>query len=132
MLGMISIERVLALALIALVVLVVLRQQRPEMAMLTSVTVGAALLIAVLSALGPALAVLSDLAVRARVEGYYLDTVLRVIGVAYLADFGSQVCDDAGERSLGRKVELAGKVIIMIMAVPLVTAVLEVVLRMLP
>jgi stage III sporulation protein AD len=130
--GLVSIDRVLALSFVAVTILVVLRQQRPEMAMLFSLAVGATLLVGVLSAMAPSLAALSDLAAKAKVERYYLDTVLRVIGVAYLADFGAQVCDDAGERSLGRKVELAGKVIIMIMAIPLVSAVLEVILRLLP
>lgn len=127
-----DIQSVLAFAAISLVLLVVLREQRPEIAVLASLAAGAMLLVAALSALSPALAVLSDLAVKAKVERYYLDTVLKVIGVAYLADFGAQVCEDAGERALGHKVELAGKVLIMVMAVPVVSAVLEVVLRLLP
>ncbi len=127
-----DIQRVLAFAAISLVLLVVLRQQRPEIAVLASLAAGAVLLVSTLTALAPALTVLSDLAVKAKVEHYYLDTVLKVIGVAYLADFGAQVCEDAGERALGRKVELAGKVLIMVMAIPVVSAVLEVVLRLLP
>ena len=127
-----GIERVLALAFVTLVLLVVLRQERPEIALLVSLAAGAIMLIAVLITLAPALTVLSDLAARARVERYYLDTVLRVVGIAYLADFGAQVCADAGESALARKVELAGKVIIMVMAIPVVTAVLEAILGLLP
>ncbi len=127
-----DIERVLAFAAVSLVLLVVLRQQRPEIAVLASLAAGAVLLVAALAALAPAISVLSGLATKAKVEHIYLDTVLKVIGVAYLADFGCQVCEDAGERALGRKVELAGKVLIMLMAVPVVSAVLEVILRLLP
>ena len=122
----------MALAFVTLVLLVVLRQERPEMALLVSLAAGTIMLIAVLIALAPALTVLSDLAARARVERYYLDTVLRVVGIAYLADFGAQVCTDAGESALARKVELAGKVIIMVMAIPVITAVLEAILGLLP
>ena len=62
----------------------------------------------------------------------YLDTVLRVIGVAYLAAFGGQVCRDAGEGALAAKVELAGKVLILAMSVPLMFALLDLILRILP
>jgi len=82
--------------------------------------------------LGQAVTALAELAARAKVERFYLDTVLRVIGVAYLAEFGSQICRDAGEGAIASKVELAGKVLIMVLAVPVVTAVVEVVLRLLP
>jgi stage III sporulation protein AD len=127
-----DIARVVAFAFISVVLIVVLRQERPELAMLVGVTAGAMLVLQMLAPLGQAVAALADLAARARVERFYLDTVLRVIGVAYLAEFGSQMCRDAGEGALASKVELAGKVIIMVLAVPVVTAVVEVVLRLLP
>lgn len=127
-----GIEGLVALALVAAAMLVVLRQQRPEMALLLSLAAGTLLLTLALREMAPSLVALADLASRAGAEGYYLDTVLRVIGIAYLADFGAQVCEDSGERSLARKVELAGKALIMVLAIPLVGAVLEVVLRLLP
>ncbi|MDP2871716.1 MAG: stage III sporulation protein AD [Bacillota bacterium] len=127
-----DIARVVAFAFIAVVLVVVLRQERPELAMLVGAAAGAMLVLQMLGPLGQAVTALADLAGRAKVERFYLDTVLRVIGVAYLAEFGSQICRDAGEGALASKVELAGKVLIMVFAVPVVTAVVEVVLRLLP
>lgn len=127
-----DIARVVAFAFISVVLIVVLRQERPEMAMLVGAAAGAILVLQMLVPLGQAVAALSDMAARAKVERFYLDTVLRVIGVAYLAEFGSQMCRDAGERALASKVELAGKALIMVLAVPVVIAVVEVVLRLLP
>ncbi len=127
-----DIARVVAFAFIAVVLVVVLRQERPELAMLVGAAAGAMLVLQMLGPLGQAVTALADLAGRAKVERFYLDTVLRVIGVAYLAEFGSQICRDAGEGALASKVELAGKVLIMVLAVPVVTAVVEVVLRLLP
>lgn len=127
-----DIARVVAFAFISVVLIVVLRQERPELAMLVGVAAGAMLVLQMLAPLGQAVTALADMAARAKVERFYLDTVLRVIGVAYLAEFGSQICRDAGESALASKVELGGKVIIMVLAVPVVTAVVDVVLRLLP
>ncbi|NLA05696.1 MAG: stage III sporulation protein AD, partial [Firmicutes bacterium] len=62
----------------------------------------------------------------------YLQTLLRVIGIAYLAEFGAQVCRDAGEGSIASRVELAAKVIILVMAVPVIIEIMESVLGMIP
>lgn len=127
-----DIAQVLAFAIVVVVLTVTVRRERPEMAVLISIFAGVVILIKILAPLGEAVGALSDLAVKAQVERYYLDTVLRIVGIAYLAEFGAQVCRDAGEGSLAGKVELAGKVLIVVLAVPVIGAVVQVVLRLLP
>jgi len=127
-----DIGQVLAFALVTVVLAVTVRRERPELALLISMIAGVLILIKILGPLGEAVGALADLAVKAQVERYYLDTVLRIVGIAYLAEFGAQVCRDAGESSLAGKVELAGKVLIAVLAVPVIGAVVQVILRMLP
>lgn len=120
-----EILQVLGLAVAAGVVLVVLRQQRPEMALLLSVATGVVLFTLVVGRLLAVIQTLEALGSRARIDVAYLGTVLKIIGIAYLADFGSQVLTDAGERAIAAKVEMAGKVLIVLLAVPILVAILE-------
>lgn len=62
----------------------------------------------------------------------FFTILLKVLAVAYIADFVGQVCKDAGESAIADKVELAGKVMIFYLAVPVMMTVLELVNRMLP
>lgn len=117
--------QVLGLAVAAGVVLVVLRQQRPEMALLLSVATGVVLFTLVVGRLLAVVQTLETLGSRARIDVAYLGTVLKIIGIAYLADFGSQVLTDAGERAVAAKVEMAGKVLILLLAVPILVAILQ-------
>ena len=55
----------------------------------------------------------------------FFPIIIKVLAVAYIADFTSQLCKDAGEASIGTKVELAGKLIIFYMAMPIFTAILK-------
>lgn len=55
----------------------------------------------------------------------FFPIIIKVLAVAYIADFTSQLCKDAGEGSIGAKVELAGKIIIFYMAMPIFTAILQ-------
>lgn len=55
----------------------------------------------------------------------FFPIIIKVLGVAYIADFTSQLCKDAGESSIGAKIELAGKIIIFYIAMPIFTAILQ-------
>lgn len=57
----------------------------------------------------------------------YFPIIIKVLVVAYLADFTAQLCNDAGESSIGSKVELAGKIIIFYISLPVLISVLELV-----
>lgn len=55
----------------------------------------------------------------------FFPVILKVLAVAYITDFTAQLCKDAGEATIGSKVELAGKIIIFYLAMPILTAILE-------
>lgn len=55
----------------------------------------------------------------------FFPIIIKVLVVAYLADFTSQLCKDAGEGAIGGKVELAGKIIIFYLSMPILLAILE-------
>jgi len=120
----------LGLGLLATILLVTLRPFRPELAMLLSVGAGAVLLALVLGRLGSVIQTIEEMAARAELQPFFLRTALKVVGVAYLAGFAAQVCRDAGEGTMAGKVELVGKVAILVLALPVMWAVLNTMLRL--
>ncbi len=76
--------------------------------------------------------VLKNLAHQANVNQLFLETILKIIGIAYIAEFGAQVTRDAGQGSIAAKIELAGKVLIMVMAIPIITVIIETIVQILP
>lgn len=119
-------------AVLATVFIMFLRQSRPEVAQLLSIAVGAAVVIYLLGYLKMVVEVIVELALEAEINVVFLRTLLRVIGVAYLAEFGAQICKDAGEGSIAVKIEFAGKIIILVLAVPILVAVLESIINLIP
>ena len=55
----------------------------------------------------------------------FFPVILKVLAAAYITDFAAQLCKDAGESAIGSKVELADKVMIFYLAMPILTAILE-------
>ncbi|HOL17941.1 MAG TPA: stage III sporulation protein AD [Bacillota bacterium] len=127
-----EIVQVIGLGLIAAVLVIFLREYRPEMAMQVSLVAGVIIMLLVIRHVAGAVQAITETAVGAGVNLVYLQTLLRVIGIAYLAEFGSQVCRDAGEGSIASRIELAAKVIILVMAVPVVVEVMESIMALIP
>ncbi|MGE5551825.1 MAG: stage III sporulation protein AD [Bacteroidota bacterium] len=120
----------LALGLLAVVLLVTLRPLQPQLATLLSVGAGLLLLAVALGRLRPVIQTLNEMAARAELDPLFLRTALKVVGVAYLAGFAAQVCRDAGEGTMAGKMELVGKVAILLLALPVMWAVLNTMLRL--
>jgi stage III sporulation protein AD len=62
----------------------------------------------------------------------YMGTVLKIIGIAYIAEIGAQVCRDAGEGVVAAKIEFAAKILVMVLAIPIILAILEALLKLIP
>ncbi len=127
-----EIVQVVGLGLIAAILAAFLKEHRPEMAVQVSLAAGIIIVLMVISRLVTAINAITEMAVGAGINLIYLQTLLRIIGVAYLAEFGSQVCRDAGEGSLASRIEFAAKVLILVMAVPIVVAVMDSIVKIVP
>jgi stage III sporulation protein AD len=62
----------------------------------------------------------------------YVETIVKIIGIAYIAEFGAQITKDAGQGAIASKIELGGKVLILSMAIPILTVIIETIISMLP
>lgn len=72
------------------------------------------------------------IALNASVNLIYVETILKIIGIAYIAEFGAQITKDAGQGAIASKIEMGGKILILTMAIPILTVIVETVLEMIP
>lgn len=125
------VTRVVGAGLVAAVLLVFLRERYPALAVQLMIAFVVTIFLLIVPVLSTVVGTFVDLGQRARLSAMYLDTVLRVIGVAYVASFGAQLCKDAKEEALAVTIELAGKVIIALLALPVLLGVLDGLMRLL-
>lgn len=117
--------------LVTTIIVVTVKQQRPDIALLISLAGGTVILIFVVSSLSVVIETISNLFNKSNMDSVYITTILKVIGIAYLADFGAQLCKDAGESAISAKIELGGKILILLLAIPILTALMELILKIL-
>ncbi len=62
-------------------------------------------------------------------SGYYIKLILKMIGITYLCEFGTQICKDVGQGAIAGQVEMFGKIMVFIVGLPIVLAILEQILN---
>lgn len=127
-----DILQIIGLAIVATVLIAVLKTHRPEIAIQISIAVGILVFMMILGKVSAVIELLNSYAQKVNIDTLYLSTLLKIVGIAYIAEFGAEVCKDAGESAIASKVELAGKVMIIVLAVPIITSLMELIINIMP
>ena len=127
-----EIFQIVAIAIVATVLSVLIKSQKPEIGIYISLVTGVVVFIFVVSKLQSVIEILNQLANKINIDDIYLSTILKIVGIAYIAEFGAQVCKDAGEGVIASKIEFAGKILIMVMAVPILVSLMDLIINMVP
>jgi len=124
-----EILQIVAIGIIATLLAITLRQQKPELAIYISIAAGLFIFFLIIGKLSGVVDLLNKMVQKSQIDTIYLSTLLKIIGIAYITEFGANICRDAGEGAIASKIELGGKVIIMVMALPILVGLMEVILK---
>lgn len=120
-----NITQIVAFAIVATFIIVLLKQYKSEYAIYVSLVAGGVLLLFILNKVGNIIALLENLVDKVEINKEFFKILLKITGIAYLVEFASNLCKDVGENAIGSKVELAGKILIVTMSIPILTTLLE-------
>jgi stage III sporulation protein AD len=120
------------LGIIAAVIAVTLKKVSPEMALSVSLITGVIIFLGILGQLAQVVNVLRLLSENANLNDKYMAVIIRVIGIAYIAQLGMEMCKDAGENAIASKIEIAGKILILTVSIPVISGVVELITQVIP
>lgn len=109
----------IAVAMLATTVSVMLKKYSPEYSIFISLVAGVFILFMAFAELSPSLQKINNLISTSGISLEHAKIVFKTLGICFLVQFASDACNDAGESSLASKIELAGKVLIITLALPL-------------
>lgn len=116
--------KILGFAVISLTAIMLFRRMKDEYAVFISLLSGIALTLTAISILGPVILEITDFCDTKKVAPY-IPVILKSAGIAIITTVGTDLCRDAGEQSLGNKLELCGKALILSLSLPLIKNVLD-------
>jgi len=127
-----EIIKIIGIAFLAVIIILILKQYRPEFAMYTSIIAGALILFLSIGKLDGIIQLLNTIATKTQGNGQFLGVLLKMTGIAFLTEFAVSICKDSGETAIANKVDLGGKIIIVAISVPIISTLLETIIKILP
>ena len=126
-----EITKITGVAFIAIFIILLLKQYKAEYAIYISIIAGIMILFFSISKLEIIIDLLKNLSNKIDLNIGFFSILLKITGIAYLSEFASNVCKDAGETAIASKVELAGRVLIIALSIPIISTLLEIMLGLL-
>lgn len=127
-----DIIKIIGIGLISLIIIVILKQYKPEFAMYVSLLAGVLIFLLVATKISGIIEVLKSIANKASIDSEFIALLIKITGIAILTEFAVSICKDSGETAIANKVDLGGKVIIMSMSIPIMSSLLETIIKILP
>lgn len=127
-----EIVQVVGIAFVATFIVMILKQYRPEFSIYVSIIAGILIFAIVIVKLSSVIELIKTLNSKLGTSTQYFSILIKITGIAYLSEFATNICKDSGETTIASKVELAGRIIIIAMSVPILGALVDVVVNILP
>ena len=127
-----DIFRVIGIAMATTFAVIILRPTKPEVAALVSVIGGILVIMLFVESLQHIIGNIARIVEGSGIRSELFSALVRIIGIGYLTEFAANICDEAGNSAMARKVTIAGKILILVLALPIINNLIEVVTGVLP
>ena len=127
-----DIVKIIGVGLTALVIIVILKQYKPEFAIYVSIVTGMIIFLVVIDKVKAIIDLLTNLSNKSGINAEYLKILLKITGIAILTEFAVSICKDSSETAIASKIDFGGKVIVISMSIPIISALLEIILKIMP
>ncbi len=127
-----DIIKIIGIALIALVIIIILRQYKPEFVIYVELIAGVLILSMSFEGITSIVNLIQSYSNKISISSKFIIVLLKITGIAILAEFASSICKDAGESSLATKIDIGSKVMIVTTSIPIISSLLEIILKVLP
>ena len=127
-----EIIKIIGIGLTSLILIIILKQYKPEFAIYVSLLAGALILALIFSKISGIIELINNLTNKISIHKEFVTLLIKITGIAILTEFAVSICKDSGETAIASKVDMGGKVIMVSMTIPIMAGLLETLLRILP
>lgn len=127
-----EIIKIIGIGFVSLVIIIILRQYRPEFAIYVSIITGVLILFFIMDKLSGIINLLKSISNKTYINKQFLGILLKITGIAIITEFAVSICVDSGEKAIASKIEIGSKIVIVAMSIPIISNLLEIIIEILP
>ena len=118
--------KIVSIIAVAAVLTVIVRQQRAEYAPFVVIAAGIIIFTLLIPEIESTLGGVRTILDGTGVEGGYIEILFKTLGICVLTQISSDICRDANESALATKAEIAGKIAVLAVAMPMITSIAQI------
>lgn len=126
-----DIFKVIGIGIVGAIISLMLKATKSEFSIMTTLATGIIIIIMVLHSLTDVIIAFTDIVAKTGLDSGLFSGLLKIVGIGYLTEYSASMCHDMGSDSIGKKIQFAGKITIFIMALPIVTALINTITNLL-
>ena len=126
-----QIFQLVGIAIITAVAALLLKGTKPELAFAVTIAGGIILLLFAFEIFKGSLTILQKITDITGIESSIVKILLKMVGIGYLVEFSAGILNDFGQSNLGDKLVFCGKIIVLVLAVPILESVLNLIVKLL-
>lgn len=119
--------KIIIIALVGMLCAIIVKPIKPEISILLIIATGLGLIFEVLDCFIAIIDTFTKLGEKTGIDSELFEIVLKIIGVGYIIEFASNICDDSGMNSISNKIQFAGKVLILFISLPIINMLIEII-----
>ena len=127
-----DLTKLIVIAIASALGVLVLKQVKPELAVVVGLVGTILIFLMVVNGLTKIIGSMNNIVAQTGLATELFASILKIVGIGYLCEIAASICQEAGAKSVADMVILGGKVIIMVLAIPIIQALVDVVLGVLP
>ena len=113
-------------------IILILRQYKPEFAIYVALIAGIVIISLSLTKITGIIELLKSISTKANINTSFITLLLKITGIAFLTEFAVNISNDCGETAIANKIDIGGKVLITVISMPIITSLLETILKISP
>jgi len=126
-----EIFNIVILCIVSLFIVSILRRTQKEIAIVITVILGVLVFVLLVDKLAYIVEKITEMGTKISYANAYIKILLKMTGIALISEYTASVCKDSGEEAIAKKLEFAGKIVILFLSLPLILGLLDVILKFL-
>lgn len=122
-----EIFKIIAIGLITTVAVLVVKQTKPEIAVFVGLAGSLLIFIEIMGMVSEVFVVFNSIVTKTGVSSELFGVLMKIIGVGYLTEFSASLCADSGNTSIADKIMLGGKIVILVLAIPIFISIINII-----
>lgn len=128
---MVEIFKIIGLALITTIGVIIVKQIKPEIAIFVGLAGSIIIFLYIINLLEQVFDLFNYILDATNINGEMFAILLKIVGVGYITEISANICADSGNSAVASKVQLAGKLVIFVLAIPIITNLVEMITELL-